>query len=67
VLLLPAHPKSGGDDTRGQLAVLVDADRDKRLTASTLYQPTRAEQVYIHAKVAIVDDRWLCVGSANLN
>jgi phosphatidylserine/phosphatidylglycerophosphate/cardiolipin synthase-like enzyme len=67
VVLLPAHPKSGADDTRGQLAVLVEADRHDRLLACTLYQPTRVDQVYVHAKVGIVDDRWLCVGSANLN
>ncbi len=67
VLVLPAHPNTGGDDTRGQLGVLVDADRDKRLLATTLYQPGRTKQVYVHAKLGIVDDRWLVVGSANLN
>ena len=66
VVLLPARPNSGGDDTRGQLSVLVDADRDHRLLACTLYQPG-AGQVYVHAKVAVVDDRWLAIGSANLN
>jgi phosphatidylserine/phosphatidylglycerophosphate/cardiolipin synthase-like enzyme len=67
VLLLPARPNNGNDDTRGQLGVLVDADRHERLLACTLYQPGRARQVYVHAKVAVVDDRWLVVGSANLN
>jgi phosphatidylserine/phosphatidylglycerophosphate/cardiolipin synthase-like enzyme len=67
VLLLPAHPNNGQDDTRGQLGVLVAADRDDRLLACSLYQPARAEQVYVHAKIGIVDDRWLCIGSANLN
>jgi phosphatidylserine/phosphatidylglycerophosphate/cardiolipin synthase-like enzyme len=67
VLVLPAHPNTGNDDTRGQLGVLVDADRHDRLLATTLYQPGRPEQVYVHAKVGIVDDRWLIVGSANLN
>ena len=28
---------------------------------------TRPDRVYVHAKVGIVDDRWLTVGSANLN
>jgi Phospholipase D Active site motif len=23
--------------------------------------------VYVHAKIAVIDDRWLTVGSANLN
>jgi phosphatidylserine/phosphatidylglycerophosphate/cardiolipin synthase-like enzyme len=67
VLVLPAHPNNGNDDTRGQLGVLVNADRDDRLLACTLYQPGHAEQVYVHAKLGIVDDRWLAIGSANLN
>jgi phosphatidylserine/phosphatidylglycerophosphate/cardiolipin synthase-like enzyme len=67
VLLLPARPNNGGDDTRGQLGRLVSADRDERLLACTLYQSPRADQVYVHAKIGIVDDRWLCIGSANLN
>jgi phosphatidylserine/phosphatidylglycerophosphate/cardiolipin synthase-like enzyme len=67
VVLLPARPNNGTDDTRGQLGVLAEADRDQRLLACTLYQPRRAGQVYVHAKIGIVDDRWLCIGSANLN
>jgi phosphatidylserine/phosphatidylglycerophosphate/cardiolipin synthase-like enzyme len=67
VILLPAKPNNGTDDTRGQLGVLAAADRDQRLLACTLYQPGHVEQVYVHAKIGIVDDRWLCVGSANLN
>ena len=67
VLLLPAQPNNGADDTRGQLGVLADADRDQRMVACTLYQPGRTDQVYVHAKIGIVDDRWLCIGSANLN
>ena len=67
VVLLPRRPNNGKDDTRGQLGVLAEADRDERLLACTLYQPGHAEQVYVHAKIGIVDDRWLCIGSANLN
>jgi phosphatidylserine/phosphatidylglycerophosphate/cardiolipin synthase-like enzyme len=72
VLLLPAHPNNGTDDTRGQLGVLLDAAKrggdDRRMLACTLYQPGRGGRpVYVHAKVGIVDDRWLTVGSANLN
>ncbi len=67
VVLLPVRPNNGEDDTRGQLGVLADADRDQRLIACTLYQPHRSGQVYVHAKIGIVDDRWLCIGSANLN
>ena len=67
VVLLPAHPNNGNDDTRGQLGLLVADDHDKRLLACTLFQPGRVQQVYVHAKIGIVDDRWLCIGSANLN
>jgi phosphatidylserine/phosphatidylglycerophosphate/cardiolipin synthase-like enzyme len=73
VVVLPSHPNNGGDDTRGQLGVLIDADRESgdaaaRFLACTLYQPGAAGRpVYVHAKIGIVDDRWLTVGSANLN
>src|SRR5207302_11484671 len=33
IVLLPARPNNGQDDTRGQLALLVDADRDDRFLA----------------------------------
>ena len=67
VVVLPSRPNDGADDTRGQLGRLVQADSDRRLLACTIHQPGHAEQVYVHAKIGIVDDRWLCVGSANLN
>src|SRR6202023_2710987 len=40
-----------------------------RLLACTLYSigGERDWQVYIHAKVGIVDDAWMTIGSANLN
>jgi phosphatidylserine/phosphatidylglycerophosphate/cardiolipin synthase-like enzyme len=67
VIVLPSRPNNGADDTRGQLGILVDADRHDRLLACTLYQEDRAHPVYVHAKIGIVDDRWLAIGSANLN
>ena len=70
VLVLPAKPDSGADDTRGQLGTLVQADGDGgRLLASTLYAIGGEKDwpVYIHAKVGIVDDAWMTIGSANLN
>jgi phosphatidylserine/phosphatidylglycerophosphate/cardiolipin synthase-like enzyme len=70
VLVLPAKPDSGSDDTRGQLGTLVQADGDGgRLLACTLYATggDKDWQVYVHAKVGIVDDAWMTVGSANLN
>jgi phosphatidylserine/phosphatidylglycerophosphate/cardiolipin synthase-like enzyme len=70
VLVLPSNPKSGNDDTRGVLAELIDADDDNgRILACTLYarSGSRADPIYIHAKLAIIDDHWLTLGSANLN
>ena len=70
VVLLPAKPYSGGDDTRGALAELVEADSDEgRFVACTLVARAGEvlDPVYVHAKVGIVDDEWLTVGSANLN
>jgi phosphatidylserine/phosphatidylglycerophosphate/cardiolipin synthase-like enzyme len=70
LVVLPARPKNGLEDTRGQLAVLVDADAQRgRFLACTLYQAGShpPQLVYVHAKIAIVDDRWVTLGSANLN
>jgi len=69
VVVLPAHPSTGADDTRGQLAVLSEADVDGRLLCCTLVARGggAVEAVYVHAKIGIVDDRWLTLGSANLN
>src|ERR1700694_2425036 len=70
VLVLPAKPDSGADDTRGQLGTLVQADGDNgRLLACTLYAigGEKDWQVYVHAKVGIIDDAWMTIGSANLN
>jgi phosphatidylserine/phosphatidylglycerophosphate/cardiolipin synthase-like enzyme len=70
VLLLPEKPDTGGDDTRGQLGTLVQADGDGgRLLACTIYAIGGEKDwpVYVHAKVGIVDDTWMTIGSANLN
>ena len=70
LVLLPAKPSSGTDDTRGQLSQLMQADNGTgRVLACTVYQrgSEDASPVYVHAKIGIVDDRWLTIGSANLN
>jgi phosphatidylserine/phosphatidylglycerophosphate/cardiolipin synthase-like enzyme len=70
VLLLPAKPNSGADDTRGMLGELIEANnKNDRLVACTLYAPagTIHDQVYVHAKIGIIDDTWLTLFSANLN
>ena len=73
IVLLPARPNNGADDSRGQIGILIDADQESsddttRFLACTLYQPgPGGNPVYVHSKAAIVDDEWLTVGSANLN
>jgi phosphatidylserine/phosphatidylglycerophosphate/cardiolipin synthase-like enzyme len=70
VLLLPANPNNGRDDTRGQLADLLDCDSGAgRVLACTLTALGERGPcpVYVHAKIGILDDRWLTIGSANLN
>ncbi|HEX8074434.1 MAG TPA: phospholipase D-like domain-containing protein, partial [Thermoleophilaceae bacterium] len=72
VVLLPERANNGQDDTRGQLACLSEADErggGGRMLACTLRSRSGelSERLYVHAKVGIVDDRWLTVGSANLN
>jgi phosphatidylserine/phosphatidylglycerophosphate/cardiolipin synthase-like enzyme len=54
----------------GQVAALIDADDENaRFLACTLYarSGTLRDNVYVHSKIGIVDDRWLTIGSANLN
>ena len=70
VVLLPAKPNNGADSTRGQLAALVRADAGAgRFLATTISARTGGldAPLYVHAKIAIVDDEWLTLGSANLN
>jgi phosphatidylserine/phosphatidylglycerophosphate/cardiolipin synthase-like enzyme len=72
VILLPARANNGAEDTKGQLGVLIDADGGHgRVLGVSIRSLSplkdRADPLYVHAKVAVVDDRWLIVGSANLN
>jgi phosphatidylserine/phosphatidylglycerophosphate/cardiolipin synthase-like enzyme len=70
VVLLPAKPNNGADSTRGQLAALVRADDGaRRFLATTISARTGrlTARAYVHAKIGIVDDAWLTLGSANLN
>ncbi len=70
VCVLPSDPNDGRDETRGQLGELAEADAGEgRLLACTLYATDGrvTHPVYVHAKIGIVDDRWLTIGSANLN
>jgi phosphatidylserine/phosphatidylglycerophosphate/cardiolipin synthase-like enzyme len=70
VVLLPAKPNNGQDDTRGMLGRLLEADAGAgRFLGATLQSRTGEQSgpLYVHAKIGIVDDAWLAVGSANLN
>ena len=70
VVVLPSRANNGQEDTRGQLSVLEDADAGAgRFLATTISARTglAVDRVYVHAKVGIVDDCWLTIGSANLN
>jgi phosphatidylserine/phosphatidylglycerophosphate/cardiolipin synthase-like enzyme len=70
VIVLPSKPNNGQEDTRGMLAYLADADGGRgRFLATTIDAMTGStvDQLYVHAKIGIVDDRWLTLGSANLN
>jgi phosphatidylserine/phosphatidylglycerophosphate/cardiolipin synthase-like enzyme len=70
VVLLPAKPNNGADTTRGQLGVLAAADNGAaRFLATTISARSGglSGPLYVHAKIGIVDDTWLSIGSANLN
>ncbi|HEU5429476.1 MAG TPA: phospholipase D family protein [Actinocrinis sp.] len=72
LLVLPARPSTGADTSRGQLGRLLDADDGHRRVLATTVSALTEDRVspvlvYVHAKVGIVDDAWLTIGSANLN
>lgn len=68
VVLLPDRAHTGQDASLGQLSRLVEADGGRgRLLTLTAQSLDAQHHVYVHAKVGIVDDRWLTIGSANLN
>ena len=70
VAVLPARPNDGADVSRGAISALIHADDgNERFLACTLYARTGPlrDLVYVHSKIGIVDDRWLTIGSANLN
>lgn len=79
-IVLPDHPNCGRRFTDGGLhwlrehasrsvddglltaLTLGNAEADSAVPAGIYYRP-----VYVHAKVAIIDDEWWMAGSANLN
>ena len=76
VVVLPAHADFGKYDNDKQVERLRAADGKRgRFHAFSLYSsgPTAGRfgfgfvPIYVHAKVAIIDDEWFMIGSANLN
>jgi phosphatidylserine/phosphatidylglycerophosphate/cardiolipin synthase-like enzyme len=76
VLVLPARATSGKWDNDQHVEALRRADRGRGIVSVySLYasgpsagaRPFSYRPVYIHAKIAVIDDTWLTVGSANLN
>src|SRR5438270_4062427 len=76
-IVLPDHPDPGrgyADEAIKRLREEApEAVKERRLVVFTLGTSTSKEDgehyrpIYVHAKVAIVDDLWSTVGSANLN
>lgn len=76
-IVLPDHPDPGRAYTDAALKRLreeaPEAVKEKRLVAFCLGTSARTEEgtryssIYVHAKVAIIDDQWATSGSANLN
>lgn len=76
VVVLPARAYSGKWDNDRRVNALRGADGGREMfDAYSLYasgphlgvKPFRYRPIYVHAKVAVVDDEWASIGSANLN
>ncbi len=76
VIVLPARATSGKWDNDQHVEALRKVDKGRGiLSVYSIYASgpsagTRAfhyRPIYVHAKVAVIDDEWLTVGSANLN
>lgn len=76
VLVLPARAYTGKYDNDAHVRRLIEADAGRGMFHA--YSPYsggpafggtgyRFLPIYVHAKVGIIDDQWLTVGSANLN
>ena len=76
VIVLPARATSGKWDNDDHVERLRKADNGRGIAeVYSLYssgpcggvRPFRYRPTYVHAKVAIIDDAWFTIGSANLN
>jgi len=75
-LVLPSHPNVGKGDTDRHIEALTRADGGRGIfRAYALYTSCwddthhsyKYRPIYVHAKIAVIDDEWGTVGSANLN
>jgi len=75
-IVLPARATSGKWDNDQHVTKLREIDNGRgMISVYSLYtsgpnagaRPFTYRPIYLHAKVAIIDDEWLTVGSANLN
>lgn len=76
VIVLPAFAGDGRWDNDKHVQQLRDLDNGRGIVSIySLYtsgpnegeHPFTYRAIYVHAKVAVIDDEWLTVGSANLN
>jgi phosphatidylserine/phosphatidylglycerophosphate/cardiolipin synthase-like enzyme len=76
VIVLPARAYSGAWDNDKHVEKLRDVDNGRGILSvycpytsgpSSGMQAFTYRPIYVHAKVAIIDDQWLTLGSANLN
>ncbi|HYM15015.1 MAG TPA: phospholipase D family protein [Dehalococcoidia bacterium] len=76
VIVLPARATSGKWDNDQHVEMLRKADGGRGVVEvyslftsgpTTGVKPFRYRPVYVHAKVGVIDDEWLIIGSANLN
>ncbi|MCE8423528.1 MAG: hypothetical protein J5U16_06305, partial [Candidatus Methanoperedens sp.] len=68
IVVAPVMPDHYDTVIRKNLAKLINMNRDK-IAAYSLVSTSgeRRIPIYVHAKIAVVDDEWAIVGSANLD
>jgi len=76
VIVLPARAFDGKDDNDQHVDALREADKGRGVVSvycpyasgpNAGEQPFTYRPTYVHAKVGVIDDEWLLIGSANLN
>ena len=72
IAVVPAHPDVDGASARAETFGRIEALRVLRAAGGDRFAVYALENpagrpVYVHAKVCVIDDRWSCVGSDNLN